>query len=107
MSRGKGLDLSPPRMISDGPRKTYREIEWPDNQKFFRVTDLQTGSVYFGTSVEARLRCCASVDGFRSAVKTGRKMSKGRYVAESIPRFLFVRNTSRTHDSRWDYYDKW
>ena len=107
MSRGKGLDISPPRMITDGPRKTYRDVAWPDNQKFFKVTDLYTVSVYFGTSVEARIRCGASVDGFRSAVRSGRKMGKKRYIAESIPRFLFVKKTGRLNDERWDYYDKW
>ena len=93
-------------MVSDGPRKVYREVPWLETQKFFRVSDTLTDEVFYCTTTEARVRVALSVDGFRSAVKN-KRLIKNRYLAENIPRFLFIKNTGRHHDERWDFYYKW
>lgn len=105
MARGD-LQLSPPRLVSSGPRKVYKHIPWLDTQKFFKVTDTFTGKVFYGTTVEARVHCGASVDGFRNAVKN-RRLFKRRYRIETVPRFLFIKKTGREYDERWSYYYRW
>lgn len=105
MGRGD-ISLSPPRKVSDGARKVIKKIPWSELQKFFRVYDLETDTEFYGTTVEARVHCGASLDGFKRAVKA-RRLLKGRYKIEPIPRFLFIKKTGRSHDEQWSYYWRW
>jgi len=95
--------------ITDGPRMSVRQVDWPKGVHFYKVTDNLTDECSYLTSVETALKCGISLGEFRRWYNRLRKNRSGeflfeQYLIERIPKYLFVRITKRYYDEVTEYF---
>lgn len=96
----RDCDITTPRgmRITDGPELVEWEQPWAPDAIFFRVEDLDYGTVKYCTQTEAHVLTGCSINYlWKKTVERGKKrrLYLDRYYVDPVPKDIFVSKTGR------------